>query len=52
MDDTEKTLDDLQKKLDNERREADNLEAGLGREEKAIKPPINKPDHASDGGVI
>jgi len=52
MADVKKTLDELQKKLDEEKREGDDLEAGLESEESKIKPPVYKPDHADDGGVI
>ena len=52
MADVKKTLDELQKKLAEERREADDLEAGLDAEAEETKPPVYKPDHANDGGVI
>ncbi len=52
MADVKKTLDELQKKLDEEHRQAEDLEADIDSEESKTKPPLYKPDHANDGGVI
>jgi len=52
MADMKKTLDELQKKLDEQHRQADDLEADIDSAESKSKPPVNKPDHANDGGVF
>ncbi len=52
MPDADQTLDELEKKLAEERRESDKLQAEIDSQAEATKPPVNKPDHASDGGVF
>ncbi len=52
MADADQTLDELEKKLAQERREAEKLQVEIDSQVEATKPPVNKPDHASDGGVF